>query len=220
MRKFILLLAVLFIAGVFSIAFVKRYANQFTFSKVVNTPQAPAAIIFGAGYKHNGEPSKYLKDRLDIGIELFKAGRVKVLLLSGDNGSQNHDELGIMKKYCASQGIDTTKIFIDYAGFDTYSTLYRAKHIFQIDNAILISQNYHLDRAVFTGRMLGITSYGLSANKGSYTSYRKNTVREYAAIINALLELAVHRKPKFLGKVVSINGPSNFTKEAPEKATP
>ena len=122
-------------------------------------------IIFGAGI--NGDkPSKYLKDRLDAGILLYKAKRINKILISGDNGSQEYDELAVMKNYCFNHGVDTTKISIDYAGFDTYSTLYRAKHIFNIKRATLISQEYHLNRAIHIGHNMGIKSVGYSANKG------------------------------------------------------
>lgn len=189
---------------------VKSYASQYTFQALKRAPIVPVGIIFGAGYKQNGEPSKYLKDRLDTGIALFRAGKIKKLLLSGDNGVASHDELDVMKRYCKAKNIDSTKVFVDYAGFDTYSTLYRAKHVFKIDQALLVSQNYHLDRAVFTGRILGLHCYGISSDKGHYKGYRQNFLREQAAIINAFIELITNRKPAFLGKTVNINGPSNF----------
>jgi SanA protein len=192
-------------------AYVKYTSNQLCFINDAKLPDCDVGIIFGAGLRNNG-PGKYLKDRLDAGIKLYKKNRIQKLLLSGDNGNTSHDEIIVMKEYCYENGVDTTKIFVDYAGFDTYSTLYRAKHIFKVNKAILISQNYHLDRAVFLGNRLGIRSYGFIANKGSYRGYRKNSIREYFAIIKSTLDLIVHRKPKFMGKIIDINGPSNYTK--------
>ena len=95
---------------------VKSYASQYTFQALKRAPIVPVGIIFGAGYKQNGEPSKYLKDRLDTGIALFRAGKIKKLLLSGDNGRASHDELGVMKRYFKARNLDSTKVFVDYAG--------------------------------------------------------------------------------------------------------
>lgn len=134
---------------VFGINFyVKSKTHFLIFYSENKIPKNKVGIIFGAGI--NGDkPSKYLKDRLDAGIKLFKAKKINKILLSGDNGSDAHDELTVMKIYCFKNGIDTTKIYIDYAGFDTYSTMFRAKNIFKIDKAILITQEYHLNRAIY-----------------------------------------------------------------------
>ncbi|WP_238698903.1 SanA/YdcF family protein, partial [Flavobacterium circumlabens] len=93
-----------------------------------------------------------------------------------------------MKNYCYRNGVDTTKIFIDYAGFDTYSTMYRAKHIFKIRKATLISQKYHLNRAIYIGKSLGIKSVGFSANKGEYRGYTYVTFREYISIFKSFFD--------------------------------
>ena len=124
---------------------VKSQTDPVIFSKEKDTLGTKVAIIFGAGINNN-KPSKYLKDRLDAGIELYKNNKIDKILLSGDNGSDAHDELTVMKLYCYEHGVDTTKIYLDYAGFDSYSTLYRSKYIFNIDTAILVSQKYHLRR--------------------------------------------------------------------------
>ncbi|MEO7976272.1 ElyC/SanA/YdcF family protein [Flavobacterium sp.] len=175
-------------------------------------PKNDVGIIFGAGI--NGDkPSKYLKDRLDAGILLYKAMRINKILLSGDNGSKEYDELTVMKNYCYQHGVDTTKIFIDYAGFDTYSTLYRAKHIFKIKKVTLISQKYHLNRAVYIGRNLGIKTAGYSANKGEYSGYQYVKFREYFSTFKSFCDVLRNREPHFLGNPIDINGESNYSKE-------
>ncbi|RZL32184.1 MAG: hypothetical protein EOP00_34270, partial [Pedobacter sp.] len=155
----------------------------------------------------------YLKDRLDAGILLYKTNKVAKILLSGDNGRDEHDELTVMKLYCYENGVDTTKIYIDYAGFDSYSTMYRAKEIFKVDTAILVSQKYHLNRCVYIGNKLGITSYGFSANNGEYLGYKYVSFREYLAITKAVIDVWRGRKPKYLGNAVNINAESNYTKD-------
>lgn len=211
-KKF-LLIAVIGLIAVISINYyVKSETKPLIYHHANGTPDEKVAIIFGAGIR-NDRPSKYLKDRLDAGIELYKLKKVSKLLLSGDNGSDEHDELTVMKHYCYEHGVDTTKIFLDYAGFDTYSTMYRAKHIFKIDRAILVSQEYHLNRAIYIGNKLGIASVGLAADVGKYRNFKYVKFRECFTICKAVLDVARKRKPHFLGHEVNIDGVSNYTKD-------
>ena len=191
---------------------VKSQTDPVIFSKEKDTPGSKVAIIFGAGINNN-KPSKYLKDRLDAGIELYKNNKIDKILLSGDNGSDEHDELTVMKLYCYQHGVDTNKIYLDYAGFDSYSTLYRSKYIFNIDTAILVSQKYHLNRCINIGNKLGVKSYGFAADKGTYQGYKYASFREYFALVKSIIDLMIGRKPHFLGEKININGPSNYTKE-------
>ena len=198
---------------VFGINFyVKSKTHFLIFYSENKIPKNKVGIIFGAGI--NGDkPSKYLKDRLDAGIKLFKAKKINKILLSGDNGSDAHDELTVMKIYCFKNGIDTTKIYIDYAGFDTYSTMFRAKNIFKIDKAILITQEYHLNRAIYIGNNLGIESIGFSANQGEYKNYNYVRFREYFSICKSVIDVIRNRDPHFLGTEININGVSNYSKD-------
>lgn len=191
---------------------IKSQTDPVIFSKEKDTPGTKVAIIFGAGINNN-KPSKYLKDRLDAGIKLYKNHKIDKILLSGDNGSDEHDELTVMKLYCCEHGVDTNKIYLDYAGFDSYSTLYRSKYIFNIDTAILVSQKYHLNRCINIGNKLGVKSYGFAADKGTYQGYKYASFREYFALVKSTIDLMIGRKPHFLGEKIDINGPSNYTKE-------
>jgi SanA protein len=192
--------------------YIKSETNSLIFYSEIEIPTNNVGIIFGAGI--NGDkPSKYLKDRLDAGIKLFKAKKINKILLSGDNGSDAHDELTVMKIYCFKNGIDTTKIYIDYAGFDTYSTMFRAKNIFKIDKAVLITQEYHLNRAIYIGNNLGIESIGFSANQGEYRNYNYVRFREYFSICKSVIDVIRNRDPHFLGTEININGVSNYSKD-------
>ncbi|KKO89005.1 membrane protein [Sphingobacterium sp. Ag1] len=182
------------------------------FTELTDVPRTKVAIIFGAGI-NGDQPSRYLKDRLDAGISLYKNHKVDKILLSGDNGRDEYDELSVMKLYCQKNGIDTTKIYIDYAGFDSYSTMYRAKYIFNVDTAILVSQKYHLNRCVYLGDKLGIKSFGYSADRGVYPGYKYYAFREKLSVAKAVLDIMRNRKPKYLGKQVDVNGTSNYMKE-------
>lgn len=214
-KKSLITLSLLIIIGSLSILglnlWVKFTSNPKCHGEIEKVEKSTVAIVFGAGVRNN-KPSKYLKDRLDAGIRLYKSNTVTRLLLSGDNGSRTYDEISVMKDYCVSKGVDPDHIFLDYAGFDTYSTLYRAKHIFKVQDAVLVSQNYHLDRAVFIGNQLGIESSGFIANKGGYAGYRANSIREFFAVAKSGLDILVKRKPKFMGKQIDITGISNYRK--------
>ncbi|MEN9415963.1 MAG: hypothetical protein RLZ62_2267 [Bacteroidota bacterium] len=191
--------------------YVKITSNPYCFRSAESLPDSRVAVIFGAGIRNNA-PSKYLKDRLDAGIRAYKEGKARKLLLSGDNGSKSYDELAVMKTYCADHGVDTLNIFVDYAGFDTYSTLYRAKYIFGVQEAVLVTQNYHLDRAVFIARHLDIDAVGYAADRGGYSNLRKNKIRELFATVKSFVDVLYGRKPKFLGKKVDLDGKGNFSK--------
>lgn len=144
---------------------------------------------------------------------MYQSKKIQKILLSGDNGREEYDELTVMKTYCYQHGVDTTKIYIDYAGFDTYSTLYRAKTIFNINNAILISQKYHLNRAIYIGNQIGINTIGFAANKGQYRKYRYVCFREYFSRFKTFIDVLRNRKPKFSGTQIPIDGISNYSKE-------
>lgn len=215
-KKFLKIVLYLSVAGLIAVLFVNYHitssTKKYIHYSLKKFPKNDVGIIFGAGINGN-QPSKYLKDRLDAGILLYKAKRINKILLSGDNGREEYDELTVMKNYCYQHGVDTTKIYIDYAGFDTYSTMYRAKHIFKIKKATLISQEYHLNRALYIGRNLGIKSAGYSANKGEYSGYNYVKFREYLSRFKSFFDVFRNREPKFLGNSIDINGPSNYSKE-------
>jgi len=216
LKKYFKILLCLVIIGLVAVLSVNYYVTSST-KKYINYslkkfPKNDVGIIFGAGI-NGDQPSKYLKDRLDAGISLYKAKRINKILLSGDNGRDEYDELTVMKNYCFRNGVDTTKIFVDYAGFDTYSTMYRAKHIFKIKKATLISQEYHLNRAIYIGQKLGIKSVGYSANNGEYHGYKYVCFREYLSRFKSFFDVLRNREPRFLGNPIDINGASNYSKE-------
>ncbi len=216
LKKYFKIALYLILAGLVAIISINYYVTSSTKTKIYYSakkfPKNDVGIIFGAGINGN-QPSKYLKDRLDAGIMLWKAKRINKILLSGDNGRQEYDELTVMKNYCYSHGVDTTKIFIDYAGFDTYSTMYRAKHIFKIKRATLISQKYNLNRAIYIGNQLGVKSVGYSANQGEYLGYKYVQFRECLSRCKSFFDVLRNREPKFLGGEININGESNYSKE-------
>ncbi|WP_291288005.1 ElyC/SanA/YdcF family protein [Flavobacterium sp.] len=211
--KNLLYLAILGLIIIVSVnLYVKSSTRDLIYPSATQLPKNEVGIIFGAGI-NGDQPSKYLKDRLDAGILLYQTHKIDKILLSGDNGRDEHDELTVMKNYCYQHGVDTTKIYVDYAGFDTYSTMFRAKSIFNVKSATLVSQEYHLNRAVYIGQKLGVQSVGFSANEGEYLGYKYVTFREYGSIFKAFFDVLRNREPRFLGNPIDINGVSNYSKD-------
>jgi vancomycin permeability regulator SanA len=129
-----------------------------------DVPEAPIAVVFGAGLASIGVPSKLLAERLDTGMALYRAGKVKKLLLSGDNSDRYHNETGAMKRYVVERGIPAADILADAAGLSTYDSCWRAREVFDVRKAILVTQRFHLSRALYLGNAFGIEAYGVPAD--------------------------------------------------------
>lgn len=172
-------------------------------------PGVYTVIVPGAFVKPNGTLSLTLGDRVDKALELYKLGKVKRFLLSGDHGQKNYDEVNNMKKYLLDKGVPTEDIFLDHAGFNTYNTMIRAKKIFEIDKAIIVTQKFHLPRAVYIARTNGIEAYGYVADKRKYDAWVLNQIREFLARTKSFFEIMFNVSPKFLGEKIPITGDSS-----------
>jgi SanA protein len=163
-------------------------------------PPKSVAIIFGAGYSRYGA-SAVLYDRVLTGVELYKAGKVRKLLMTGDNHVRSYNEPEVMRRTAVALGVPNEDIVLDYAGFRTYDSLYRARDIFQVKNALLVTQAYHLPRALYTARKLGMDVAGVAADRRLYRGQLKLSLRELLAVEMAWLETNIlHPRPYFLGK--------------------
>lgn len=166
---------------------------------VQTVPQHDVAIVFGAGVYPDGTPTPYLESRLITAVQLYKAGKVKALLMSGDNSTTHHNEPVVMERYAVAHGVPASKIVLDYAGYDTYDSCYRIHHLFGVDSTILVSHGYHLPRALMTCSNIGIQSVGVRADRPG-TSYSKNYLaREVLSLNKASIQLLLHAKPGVLG---------------------
>jgi vancomycin permeability regulator SanA len=176
-------------------------------------PACPAAIVLGAYVLPDGQPSPVLEERVRAAVALYRAGKVRRLLISGDNGRAGYDEVTAMKKEAVRLGVPPEDVVRDYAGFRTYDSCYRARAIFGVDHAILVTQWFHLSRALFLARHLGIDAVGCEAPDPVPDSmHRRLEVREIGARTAAVLDLFVlHRSPRFLGpKEPLFNGQNPF----------
>ncbi len=163
-------------------------------------PHAQVAIVLGARVYESGVPSPMLKDRLDTAVALYRLGKVEKLLLSGDHGHKSYDEVNAMLAYVVAQGLPDEDVFTDHAGFSTYDTMYRARDVFKVTTALVVTQRFHLSRAVYTGRELGLDATGVVADLQAYSSERRFAIRDWLAQVKAFFQLHVtHPKPRFLG---------------------
>jgi SanA protein len=207
-KKSTLIFAFLCFAAILSIPlYVKYKARHKIFTNVQNVEAKYFAIVLGAGIKGNRTPGTYLQKRLDDALILYYNNKVEKILLTGDNGNVSHDEISVMNNYLTINGIPQHKIFADYAGFDTYSSIERADKIFDISDAIIVSQYYHLPRAMYIARNKGINVTGFVTS--SQYGRRAYKVREWFATVKSVFDCFVNRKSKFYGKKVNINGKSN-----------
>jgi SanA protein len=177
-----------------------------------DAPKAKVAIILGALVYTDGTPSPMLGDRLATGVALYKAGKVQKLLLSGDHGQTTYDEVNAMRKYCLAQGVLDQDIFMDHAGFDTYETMYRARDVFKVTDCLVVTQGFHLPRAVYIARTLGLDATGVVADLQPYANEWRFSLREWPARVKAYFQLHVtHPKPRYLGPVIPIEGDGRAT---------
>jgi vancomycin permeability regulator SanA len=167
-----------------------------------DVPAAPVALVLGAEVYSDGSPSAFLAARLDIAKRLLDDGKVKAILLSGDHSRWAYDEPGDMEVYLIARGVPASKIALDYAGFDTYDSCARAHRIFGVDRAIVVTQSFHIDRAVTLCRDQGIDATGIGDTSVKvYTwPWRRDVVRELGANLKAALDVVSHRNPVFLGR--------------------
>ena len=163
---------------------------------------APVALVLGARVFPSGTPSPFLAARLDLAHRLYRDGTVRVVLVSGDNSRWDYNEPGSMLVYLAARGVPAQQVALDYAGFDTYDSCARAKRIFGVDQAIVVTQTYHVDRAVALCRTLGVDATGVGDESVKiYTEpWRNSVVRERGAVVKALADTVSHRDPVFLGR--------------------
>ncbi|MFK0151995.1 vancomycin high temperature exclusion protein [Streptomyces sp. NPDC090499] len=166
---------------------------------VADVPRADVAVVFGAGL-WDGEPSPYLANRLNAAATLYKEGRVKVVLVTGDNSRKDYDEPDAMRTYLTRHGVPAGRVVSDYAGFDTWDSCVRAKKIFGVDRAVLISQGFHIRRAVALCEAAGVTSYGVGVDAKHDVTWYYGGTREVFAAGKAALDVLFEPNPRFLGK--------------------
>lgn len=165
---------------------------------LADAPEAPVALVLGAGLRPDGTPSPALRARLDDAAALYQKGTVQVLLVSGDNGTTDHDEPTAMRDYLVTQGVPTSKVVLDYAGFSTWDSCVRAREVFGVGRVLVVTQEFHLPRAVFLCRHAGLDADG-AAGEHPDVDLTSFALREIPADVKAAWSAIAHPSPQYLG---------------------
>lgn len=168
-------------------------------------------VVLGCQVKDDGTPSHMLEDRLKRGVSLYQSGAAPKLLMSGDHGREVYDEVDAMKRYAVEAGVPSEAVFMDHAGFSTYETVYRAKEIFQANRVIIVTQEYHLYRAMYIANALGLEAYGVPSDYRQYSGQFSRDVREVLARVKDFGMSILQPKPTYLGDVIPISGNGELT---------
>lgn len=170
-------------------------------------------LVLGCLVRDDGRPSDMLQDRLKRGVELYGLGAAPKLLMSGDHGREEYDEVATMKQYAIDAGIASEDVFMDHAGFSTYESVYRAKEIFQADKILIVTQEYHLYRALYIANRLGIEAWGVSSDYRTYVGQSSRDFREMLARIKDWGTCIFKPEPTYLGNAIPISGNGNLTND-------
>ncbi len=212
-KRFFMFAIIVVIFGVLSIFIINRYVktsgSKYIISNINKIPKIYSVLVLGAHVYKDGTLSPVLEDRVLSAYNLYKKGIVKRFLVSGDHGSPTYDEVKAMKAFLIKKGVKAEDVFTDHAGFRTYDSVIRAKKVFKINNLIIVTQKYHLSRAIYIARKNGMVAYGYPADRREYLNIRAYKVREFFARIKAYIDVFFNKSPKFLGPEIDIRGDSN-----------
>ena len=217
LKKIIISLLVISLIVVIFITSVNIYVVNSTKDRIVDSDGAAeisdidCIIVLGCHVKSDGVPGRMLTDRLDMGIALYKAGVAPKLLMSGDHGTKEYNEVGSMKRYAEEAGVPSEDIFMDHAGFSTYETVYRAKEIFGAERILIVTQEYHLYRALYVAEALGLEAWGVAADYRSYSGQFSRDVREVLARVKDFGMSIFKPEPTYLGETIPISGNGELT---------
>lgn len=181
-----------------------QYADRI-YTEVADTPTRPVAIVFGAGYWPSGRLSDALADRMETAIALYHSGKVNKLLLSGDNRTADYNEPAAMAQYAQARGVPGQDLVLDYAGRRTYDSCYRAREIFGVDQAVLVTQAFHLPRTLYTCDRLGLDAVGVVADRHRYLRAPWYQVRELFALTRAWLDVNLFQPLPVLGEPIPVD---------------
>lgn len=169
------------------------------------------ALVLGAGLREDGTPSDVLRDRLDEAFLLYRTGRVGRVIVSGDHQGPRYDEVNAMRVYLEGKGVPASRVFMDHAGVDTYSSVWRAKHVFGASRIVVVTQRFHLARAVWCARSLGMEAEGSAADRHDYRGSAWFEMREVVSRTKAFVDVTTHRRPRHEGPRIDLTGDGRAT---------
>lgn len=219
LRRLLVILLCLCILGITSVMFINAIVKQSTSGQILSSEEVSqlegvdCVLVLGCLVKDDGSPSDMLRDRLRRGVELYELGAAPKLLMTGDHGRAGYDEVATMKRYAIDAGIASENVFMDHAGFSTYESIYRAKEIFQADKILIVTQEYHLHRALYIANQLGVEAYGVSSDYRNYVGQSMRDFREILARVKDFGTCIFKPEPTYLGDAIPIFGDGNLTND-------
>lgn len=207
------------LAGIIIVFSINGYVVHSTAKQILSPADAAALsdvdciLVLGCYVHENGNPSAMLSDRLQQGVALYDAGAAPKLLMSGDHGQTSYDEVNAMKQYAIDAGVPSEDIFMDHAGFSTYESIYRARDVFEAKKIIIVTQGYHLHRALHIANALGLEAYGVASDPQAYAGKFFREVREILARNKDFATAIFKPLPTFLGEPIPIFGDGNLTND-------
>ena len=218
-KKFFIVVLCVVLTLALAVFGVDAYVKS-TASKNIITPEqaeklqnVDCIIVLGCQVHPDGNPSIMLNDRIQRGVELYKLGVSQKIIMSGDHGQAEYDEVNAMKQTAIDLGVDSSDVFMDHAGFSTYETVYRAKEIFGAKRVVIVTQQYHLYRAVYIAKQLGLEAYGVNSDFHEFRGQIFNDVREILARNKDFIKCIYKPEPTYLGETIAINGDGDVTND-------
>lgn len=217
-KKWVLWLCGLGVLGLTALFCISSYIGRHTAGRILPLEEAKALnadciLVLGCRVHEDGSPSLMLADRLEKGIALYEGGASARLLMSGDHGRQEYDEVNVMKAFAVEKGVPSEAVFMDHAGFSTYDSIYRARDVFQAEKVIIVSQEYHLPRALYLAEQLGLDAYGVAAEDIAYRGQTYRGLREAVARGKDFLLAWAQPMPKYLGEAIPVSGNGDSTND-------
>lgn len=218
LKKIIIIFLILIITGAIIVLGINAYVKGSTKNQIIrnndysNLQDIDCIVVLGAGV-WGENPSPMLEDRLLEGIKLYENNVAPKIIMTGDHGREEYDEVNVMKKFAMDKGVPSGDIFMDHAGFSTYESLYRAKEIFEADKVVIVTQEYHLYRALHIANELGIEAYGVASDPRQYVGATYREIREILARNKDFVQCIFKPEPTYLGEVIPVFGNGNVTND-------
>lgn len=206
---------VILILGINFFVVYSSHQNILSEEEAAHLENVDCILILGAGIWKD-KPSPMLEDRILQGISLYEKNASSKIIMSGDHGTDEYDEVNIMKKYAVEKGVKSEDIFMDHAGFSTYDSIYRAKEIFGAKKIIVVTQKYHLYRSIYIAKQLGVEAYGVSSDPRKYAGQLFREIREIAARDKDFVKCIFKPAPKYLGDTIPVSGSGDVTNDKNE----
>lgn len=218
-RRIIFALLALCAAAAVSVMLIDNYVKTSAGGRIISPEEASGLkadciLVLGAGVMPDGRPTAMLEDRLLQSIELYGSGASGKILMSGDHGRKNYDEVNTMKRFARDAGIPSEDVFMDHAGFSTYESLYRARDIFKAKKIIIVTQEYHMYRALYIADRLGLEAYGVPSDPREYAGQDLRELREILARVKDFFNVLIMPEPTYLGDAIPIFGNGDLTNDS------